>query len=149
MLPRIFVLLSLFASPLLADQTVYRWVDENGQVHFGSRPQGSNAESIDVRTPAVSGDPVKSERERAEARRRLLQSYERDREIKREAKHQSDEEQRRRDRLCQELKRHWRNLNHGGPIYYKNDQGGRRFLDESERQAEKDDISKRIKRTCR
>lgn len=149
MLLRFFVLLFLFAAPLSADQTVYRWVDENGQVHFGAQPQGGNAESIDIRTPNVSGDPVKSEQERAEARRRLLQSYERDREIKHEAQQKDEEQQRRRDRLCQQLKRHWRNLNHGGPIYYKNEQGGRRFLDESERQAEKADIAKRIKRTCR
>ena len=34
----------------------YRWVDENGQVHFGERPQGAAAEELELRVPG-RGEP--------------------------------------------------------------------------------------------
>jgi hypothetical protein len=44
----IFFLLIL---PLLMAGGVYKWTDENGNVHFGDRPSNSkNAESIEVKT---------------------------------------------------------------------------------------------------
>lgn len=40
-----------------ADGKYYRWVDENGQVHFGERPQeGAAAEELQLRVPG-RGEP--------------------------------------------------------------------------------------------
>ena len=49
---RIALILYLLASPVHAD--VYRWLDPQGQVHFGDRPPGPDAESLDVQ-PNVTG----------------------------------------------------------------------------------------------
>ncbi len=38
-----------FATGAMADDQVYRWVDENGIVHFGDRPEGhKDAEIVDI-----------------------------------------------------------------------------------------------------
>jgi hypothetical protein len=144
----VFLLCSVCATQVLAEQKIYRWIDENGQVHFGASPPDSAAERIKVETPSVSSGAVQSNRERVEAQRRMLDRFAREREIKREARQKREAEQRQRDRLCRQLKEHWRGLNYGGPVYYKDDKGGRDYLDEQERQAEKGDIAKQIEQAC-
>ncbi len=144
----LLLLFSFCSTGVLAEQKIYRWIDENGQVHFGASPPNSAAERIQVQKPSVSGGSVKNDRERAEAQRRMLKTYARERELKREAKAKQEQEQRHREQLCLQLRRHWRSLNYGGPIYYKDDRGGRDYLNEKRRQAEKDDIAKQIKQAC-
>lgn len=54
------LLLALFAMtvPALASaDSVYRWTDENGVVHFGDRePSGRSSERVSVKTGKPSGD---------------------------------------------------------------------------------------------
>lgn len=55
-----FVFVAVFAlmtTQVMAQDTVYRWVDDKGVVHFGNRPvNAANVEEIDVHpdTPAIS-----------------------------------------------------------------------------------------------
>ncbi len=45
----LFATLVLLATGTLANDEVYRWVDENGVVHFGDRPDGQiEAELVDI-----------------------------------------------------------------------------------------------------
>lgn len=49
------ILLWLFAVPGMA-ATVYKWVDENGTVHYGQRPQqGKTAKQMNIRVKPSSG----------------------------------------------------------------------------------------------
>lgn len=58
---RLFWLLILSCSlqPALSTQTVHRWVDSNGVVHFSDQiAAGSASETIEVNPPAPSSTPV-------------------------------------------------------------------------------------------
>ena len=47
----LFTLLVFSATDALADDEIYRWVDENGVVHFGDRAdEHANAEKISIQT---------------------------------------------------------------------------------------------------
>lgn len=60
-------LIGLLLVPCLAFGQVYRWVDENGQVHFGQQPQGGNAQTVEVKPQVIERDAATQERqERAE-----------------------------------------------------------------------------------
>ena len=67
----IFLLLmsSLLITPVLAQEAaVYRWVDENGNVHFSDMPRNKNAKLFFVRQnnasePAVSAEEVEQNNE--------------------------------------------------------------------------------------
>lgn len=60
-------LFGLLLLPCLAFGQVYRWVDENGQVHFGQQPQGGNAQTVEVKPQVIERDAATQERqERAE-----------------------------------------------------------------------------------
>ena len=48
--------LVLAATDAIANNNVYRWVDENGDVHFGDNPpRQANAEIVDIQPDASSG----------------------------------------------------------------------------------------------
>ena len=46
----LFATLTLSATTVLAEETIYRWVDKDGVVHFGNRPEGNeDAEIVDIK----------------------------------------------------------------------------------------------------
>ena len=48
--------LTLTATDAMAADGVYRWVDENGDVHYGDNPpRQANAEAVDIQPDASSG----------------------------------------------------------------------------------------------
>jgi len=61
--------LVLFATDAAAQNEVYRWVDENGVVHFGDQPPAhSNAEQVSIQqskgiTEGLSTEPVATDQE--------------------------------------------------------------------------------------
>ncbi|WP_395374291.1 DUF4124 domain-containing protein [Marinicella sp. W31] len=62
----IVVLLFLCAMPLAA-QKIYKWVDENGQVHYSSqKPPGQDAEKLNIKAHDPE-PPAPAEEEGAEA----------------------------------------------------------------------------------
>ena len=140
------LLLALFGN--VVAEEVYRWTDANGQVHYGTRPPQGNAEKILMRSPQAVSNDGKSEDARAQMRKNLLQSYERERELKKNNKARLAAEQRRKALRCKQLTRHWKNLHHYGPIYYQNKIGGREFLNEKEREAEKEGLKSDLRTYC-
>ena len=51
----LFATLALSTTAVLAEETIYRWVDKDGVVHFGNRPEGhEDTEIIDIKaTPEL------------------------------------------------------------------------------------------------
>jgi hypothetical protein len=57
----LFATLALSSATALAGETVYRWVDKDGVVHFGNRPEGhADAEIVDVETKPAATSPEAS-----------------------------------------------------------------------------------------
>jgi len=51
------LLASLASGPSLAD--LYKWVDENGKVHYtDTPPPGKKAKRLDLKVPSITGAPV-------------------------------------------------------------------------------------------
>ncbi|WP_070885602.1 DUF4124 domain-containing protein [Pseudomonas argentinensis] len=55
--------IGLLLLPHLAFGQVYRWVDEQGRVHYGQQPQGANAQAVEVRPQVVERDAATQARE--------------------------------------------------------------------------------------
>ena len=69
----IFILTSLLSTAHAA--SVYKWVDEDGQVHYGSKPDNKNAKEIEIKNRYIdSGNstvPLSAE-ERVDKQKRFL-----------------------------------------------------------------------------
>jgi hypothetical protein len=129
---------------------IYRWTDDNGQVHYGSRPGGADAREVVVKEHGSSAASGKAnEAQRLERRRRLLESYERERVLKRTQQKREQEKREKLARVCKDLQEDWSWLNHPGPIYTQADGGKRNYLDEAARQEQKAEVRKQMDRYCR
>jgi hypothetical protein len=123
---------------------VFRWVDEDGQVHFGDRPRAADARSIQVEPKAVGAmDP-----ERRQTTRRLLEAFERKRERQREADAAEERREQERARRCAEARRLRRGVDHPGPVYREGADGSRSYLDDGERAAARAQAQRALERWC-
>lgn len=148
----IVTVLLVVLSGLVAAEGIYRWTDENGQVHYGGRPGGNNAQEVGVRKSPAAAKPAATEStsaQRKDRQQRLLESYERDRALRQEQKQRQVSERKKLRKGCQELQRNWRWLNHPGPIYLKGEDDKRDYLDEAERQRQKVKVRQQLDRYCR
>lgn len=61
-----YSLLLIFLLPSLVIAELYRWTDENGQVHFSDRPHESHSEQVELKAPPLigQGDDVRQRNER-------------------------------------------------------------------------------------
>jgi hypothetical protein len=128
---------------------VYRWTDANGQVHYGARPPPQGAERLDLPkatvAPATGDADVEARRAR---QRRLLESYEYERGQKEAEAERAAQQQQQNAQRCRELQRRWRRLSHPGPIYFGRADGGRDYLDDAGREAEKERMRPAYVQAC-
>ena len=130
-----------------AEQPIYRWTDDQGGTHYGTRPPDTSAQPVLIPPVEHRGPSVQSI-ERNTNQRKLLESYERERVLRLEQQERREEAAREAEQRCDRLRRFWRSLNHPGPVYYKDAAGERRYLDDAERAAELQNLTRRLKNTC-
>lgn len=59
----VFLVIALITTSFVSAQTIHRWVDEDGSVHFSEhRPTTTTSEEITVQTPRASSDTGQSNR---------------------------------------------------------------------------------------
>lgn len=140
------VLLIFFLSPAALAAGVYKWVDEQGKVHYGDRPGNSNASKIAV--PASPPPTDKSLSERNAKRDKLLQAMEEERKLKeedsRKAKLKADE----RKQQCIEAQDKLRRYQESQYIYRPAEGGERIIYSEDERKRATDDAQKAVQEWC-
>jgi hypothetical protein len=114
------MLLCLLLVPGLAAAEIYRWTDANGQVHFGQRPAGANAERVEVKPQVVERDSLTREREE-----RANRFYDARREEQAQASAAAAEQQAKRADECRKLRSKLASIPEGRS-YYRTDKDGQR-----------------------
>lgn len=142
MLSRIFMLLTLsgvlYANSLQAE--IYRWVDESGKVHFSDRPNDGAAHKLQIETR--EGEPVDTDQQQ-----RLLDAYREEREAREEERLKAEERERQRSQNCAYARNRLRQYD-GARLYQPLENGGRRYLDDNERQGEIERVEAAVQRWC-
>jgi hypothetical protein len=142
------LLAALAVEPAAADG-IYRWVDDQGRVHFGSYPGAADARRMDIDTsaPAEAAGGASLSR-RQENQRRLLDDFSRERELRRAE--QAERETRRREQAaaCAELRDYRDQLRRQGPVYVLAADGSRDYLDDRRRAVELQRIAPELRAAC-
>jgi hypothetical protein len=141
-------LLVLGAAALQAG--VYRWVDDQGRVHYGDKPPTVGAEELEVpvQKPETNATEAKSEEQRALERERLLQRFQEDRDKKREQAKKRAEEKAERKRLCALAKDQLRVYTEATGLYDLDEEGERKVLSFEERERVTREAEQEVKRWC-
>jgi len=144
-IPLAFLLFSLATGTASADG-VYKWVDEQGRTHFASTPPaGKKADKLDIQAaPAEPATPVGTKTWQEQ-----LQLSNQRRQLAREKEQEASKRQQENGQRCLAAQRNLDTLNRERPIYGVNDQGGREYLEDGQRQAAREAASQRIAAYCR
>lgn len=139
--------LLLFIGMLLPALTVagevYKWVDEEGNVHFGDKPQ-SNVKSETVKIDKHTPDPNYRDR---------MQSIKQNMESRREASIEKKVEQKKLSEenasRCQNAKRRLYPLKQKIRVFSYDDAGERKYMDDSDRTIRIKALEAIVKKTCK
>jgi hypothetical protein len=147
-LVRILLLAACLFHAASTGAEVYRWTDANGQVHYGERPPPEGARRLDLPPAGAAVDTDPDMAGRRDRQQRLLESYEYERtqrqaDAARAAEERADDAER-----CRALERRWRELSHGGPVYFTGPDGSRDYLTEARRASEKEKMRPAFRRFC-
>lgn len=141
--PLAAVTLLLMAAPLFAQNSVYRWTDESGIVHYGATPPlGVEAELVKAGTSNSPGEDESSTATPG-AEGEAAQGEAAAPEVK-----LSPEMQARKDTMCKEERERLASLQKPGRIRMKAPDGSIKYLSMEEVQAEINTTKKVIEDTC-
>ncbi len=149
MLPRLFVIFilgNIFSIPCIAE--VYKWVDENGKIHFSDKP-------FDDKSKAVKMKRQPTPEEIQQAKQRAAKVIQHQRKVNEIYSEETAEQQRvkaKRNKesakICQEAKKEMKYMNGKYVNYTTNDKGERYYLTDDEKNALADKLKAAIAKHC-
>ena len=138
----------LFLFPTIGQSEIYKWIDENGNVHFDDRPGSGNKEKIEIKTTETSSSPNTELQDRVEQEKQLLEIYEEERQEKKLIKAEQGEEKMELKKKCAQAKDYKRTLDESYGLYFLDEKGERVNLSAEEKDAELREIKEFIKKNC-
>lgn len=138
------LILGLLCSVAQAD--VYRWVDEQGGVHYGDRqpPPGQEGEQVDLPSTPAPAAPAEKKIDAD----RLLKTLQEDREARQAEADRKLDEQAEREKRCKALKtRYWR-YNNVSSLYELDENGQRRYLSAAEKDEKLAGLREQMEEVC-
>ena len=142
----VMIAASILSPPLSGD--AYKWVDEQGQVHYGDKPPAGTSTETVRPPPSANRDDAARQRDRLEQAEKWTEVRRAERSEKAAAKEAEKQETSRATERCLALRRELDVLDWGGPVYLDERgrfrvkamhdayQGERRYLDEHQKSVE-------------
>ena len=138
----------LFLFPTIGQSEIYKWIDENGNVHFDDRPGSGNKEKIEIKTTETPSSPNTELQDRVEQEKQLLEIYEEERQEKKLIKAEQGEEKMELKKKCAQAKDYKRTLDESYGLYFLDEEGERVNLSAEEKDAELREIKEFINKNC-
>jgi hypothetical protein len=121
------IIFFLIQTPAAA--TVYKWVDDKGQVHYGAQPAGSNAEVIQIRTNETTKPrPINK------ADQEILDTAEKNKQQTAKSKKEEAQIKKEKSQYCNEAKSDLATINSRGRVRVINKSGEYIVQTEEQRQ---------------
>lgn len=141
----IWIFLVVLTAPVQAG--VYKWVDENGRVHYGDKPISQNADEVRIKDQYGSGQSDQPA-SRYEMQQRFLRAREEDRNEKKRAKADAKRKQAEATLRCEQAKREYKKYRHAGSVYVKGKGGEREYLSFKEREDYEKSLAADVNKWC-
>ncbi|MBU2953110.1 DUF4124 domain-containing protein [Marinobacter sp. F3R08] len=133
--------------PLAANAGVYKWVDANGQTHFGDRPP-ADAESSEVRIDPAPASFDAAARERVRRMMEFVEQQQSERTAQQAVDVLVEEDSRKRTDLCKKLQSREKYLASVSRLYDINEQGERVYVNEAENDRIREDFGATVQKAC-
>ena len=106
----------------VAGGAIYKWVDENGKVHYSDKP---HAEATELHIAPGSGEsaPTLSDEQRRDKQRRVLEAFEKQRKEKQAAKAKAEQDKAKHAAHCANLREELQKVEQATYLYDVDDDG--------------------------
>lgn len=141
---KLALLLIITMHPLYAG--IYKWVDKDGNVHFGDRPANNSASEIKI-SPTK---PNSINQQRIEKQNQYLKDRQQARDEKKKQRKAAKKKKKEKKRACQKMQKYLTKLEEHARLYRNDKEGARYYLSGPERDAAIVKARNKIKRKkCR
>jgi len=147
----LYIIISTFIFSTVNAATVYKWVDEDGQVHYGSRAEHKNAKEIEIKNRYIdsgnSSAPL-SAQERVDKQKRFLNA------LDAENKSISDEKRKKKEQAelkitrCNASRDQLRRYENSGALYDLDEKGNRILLNKKQYEQAMKQARARVEKWC-
>ena len=128
---------------------IYKYVDENGNVHYVDRPTGeSGEERLDVSYSGTSSETVTAQVQKRRDYMSALEEARTDAKSQREAEAQARAEMEQRAAKCQEHRARLESYLQSRRLYRENAAGEREYLDEDQTMEARRKVEEAIQENC-
>jgi hypothetical protein len=142
-----FIMLALLA-PGLGHAEIYKWVDENGDVHYGDRRPDQAAEAVDIEAAPPVNSPQAIERNKQiDNALKIVTETRAEREESDRERDEAIADRQTHQLKCQQVRAYRDRLEQGGFLYRKDDEN-RNALSDDEIAVEVAKLNQQLKKNC-
>jgi uncharacterized lipoprotein NlpE involved in copper resistance len=143
------ITLTLAVSGIAVAGDIYKWVDEDGNVHYGDKPVSNGSERVAIESRPTDRARVQSQYQaaaqaRAENRDARAQADEEGRKAEEELRAQADE----RRQKCEASRATMQKFVTSRRIYTQDESGERVYMDDAQMQAARERVENDINEYC-
>ena len=131
---------------------VQKWVDKDGQIHYGDYSESSNAKTVKVPSSGYSTPsrtPAPTTAESLEKRSKFLDAKQDERKQQKEAKEKAKKQQALAESNCNTAKSQYNMLKDGGRLVTHDAKGERHYMTDAERNKNMAKSQKDISKWCK
>jgi len=145
----VFIFLPLLSNVNAAE--VYKWIDEDGQVHYGHKTENKNAKKIEIKNRYIdSGNstaPLSAE-ERVNKQKRFLNALEADNKSLAEEKRKKEEQAELKMSRCNASRDQLKRYENSGALYDLDEKGNRILLNKKQYEQAMQQARARVQKWC-
>jgi len=145
----VFIFLPLLSNVNAAE--VYKWIDEDGQVHYGHKTENKNAKKIEIKNRYIdSGNstaPLSAE-ERVNKQKRFLNALEADNKSIAEEKRKKEEQAELKMSRCNASRDQLKRYENSGALYDLDEKGNRILLNKKQYEQAMQQARARVQKWC-
>jgi len=145
----LFLLICLaFIGPAAHAGGIYKWVDEQGNVHYSQDPQGQSAEELKLKIPKTSSDDEGATKTEPKAADDADKTQADDAKQKAEKQAAAQDQKEAKEKNCQISMKRLATITAGGRLYEVDEKGERHYWDDDTRKAKLEDAQKNVDQWC-
>ena len=146
----IFIIVLLF-SQLSNAETIYKWVDEDGQVHFGSKAGSKDAKEVKIKDRYIDSGksaPSLSAQERANKTKRFLNALDAENKSIADEKRKKEKDAELKDSRCNASLDQLKRYENSGALYDLDEKGNRILLNKKQYEQAMSQARARVQKWC-
>lgn len=132
--------------------TVYKWVDEDGQVHYGSKPRHKDAEEVKIKKRYIdsgTSTPSLSTQDRVDNQKKFINALDAENKSLAEEKRKKREQEEQRVVRCNAARDQLKRREAASALYDLDDKGNRVLLDKKQYEIAMRQARDRVNKWCK